>query len=88
MKTVRLSIQPLLCGPASIGTVEVIRLVRLYGGLGLAEAKSLVDRCVFDGEAALIQTPSAEAARALVEALSSLPGEPKVRASVECSRPT
>jgi hypothetical protein len=83
MSAVRLSIQPELCGPVSVGTVVVIRLVSQHANLSLAEAMKLVDRCVFDGETVSIPTPSSDAAAALVRALASLPEVPKVEASIE-----
>lgn len=56
MATVTLSIQGRLCGPISIGTVDVIKAVQTHAGLGLGEAKALIDRCVFDGET--VATPN------------------------------
>jgi hypothetical protein len=48
MATVKLSIQAQLCGPVSIGTVDVIKAVQTYAGLGLGEAKALVDPSLTD----------------------------------------
>ncbi len=83
MPTVRLSIQPELCGPVSVGTVRVIRLVSQHACLSIADATEIVDRCVFDGETASIPMPSPENAAELVRALRSLPAVPKIDASVE-----
>ena len=74
-----LSIEPLMAGPLSVGTVEVIRLLRVHAHLGLAEAKHLVDRCVFDGESVRIPTPSPSDAAALAAALADLPESPRIR---------
>jgi hypothetical protein len=83
MSSVRLSIQPELCGSVSVGTVRVIRLISEHAHLGLAEAKGFVDRCVFEGETVSIPMPSPEDAASLVRAFGSLPAVPKIDASVE-----
>jgi len=83
MSAVRLSIQTQLCGPASVGTVSVIHLVRQHARLSLPKAKEFVDRCVFEGETVSIPMPSAKDAWLLVRALRSLPDVPKIEASVE-----
>ena len=83
MSAVRLSIEPELCGPVSIGTVAVIRLVAQHARLSLSEAARFVDRCVFEGETVSIPTPSSEEAELLVRALGALPLVPKIHASVE-----
>lgn len=80
MTTVRLSIEPELCGPVSVGTVTVIKLLCDHLRVSLAEAKGYVDRCVFDGEEVELTAPSAEAAAQLVAALAKLPARPCVRA--------
>ena len=82
MASVFLSIEPQFVGPASIGTVEVIRLIRLHAHLDLAEAKRLVDRCVFDRETIRVPTPSSADAAALVGALAQLPDLPRIRALI------
>src|SRR5690242_10748232 len=81
MSAVRLSIQAQLCGPISVGTVKVIRLVSEHARLTLSEAAKFVDRCVFDGETVLIPMPSPEAASLLVDALRALPEVPRIEAS-------
>jgi len=83
MTSVRLSIQPELCGPVSVGTVRVIRLVSQHANLSIAEATEFVDRCVFDGETVSIPVRSPEDAATLVRALGSLPNVPKIDVSVE-----
>ncbi len=82
MTTVRLSIEPELCGPVSVGTVAVIKLVREHLGVSLAEAMDSVNRCVFDGEEVELFAPSTETATRLVAALAELPPHPLVRAVV------
>jgi len=79
--TVRLSIEPRLLGAVSVGTVGVIKLVQLHAGLGLIEAKRLVDRCVFDGESVAVVMPSLEFAESFIRAVSSEPV--KVQATIE-----
>lgn len=76
MATVTLSIQARLYGPVSLGTVDVIKAVQAHAGLGLGDAKALVDRCVFDGETVTIPGLSDTSASALVDALRSLPDAP------------
>jgi hypothetical protein len=82
MSAVLLSIDPLMLGPTSIGTVEVIRLLQVHAGLDLAEAKRLVDRCVFDREPVRVPLPSAVAATSLATALADLPASPRIEARV------
>jgi hypothetical protein len=59
---VHLRVDPVFCGPASVGTVELIKLIRECFGLSLADAKAYVDRCVFAGEDVAIPTESLEVA--------------------------
>ena len=61
MATVYLRVEPVFCGPASVGTVELIKLIRVRFGLSLAGAKALVDRCVFAGEEVSLAAPTEEA---------------------------
>jgi hypothetical protein len=61
MATVHLRVDPVFCGPASVGTVGLIKVVRARFGLSLAEAKALVDRCVFAGEVVSLAAPAEEA---------------------------
>lgn len=82
MISVRISIEPQLCGPVSVGTVAVIKLVRDHLGVSLAEAMSCVDRCVFDGEAVELGAPSSHAAARFVESVAALPAYPRVRAEI------
>jgi hypothetical protein len=83
MSSVRLSIQPQLCGSVSVGTVRVIRLVSEHAHLPLSEAMNFVNRCVFDAETVSIPTPTPQDAASLVRALCALPEVPKIEASVE-----
>jgi ribosomal protein L7/L12 len=82
MAGVVLEIEAVFCGPVSVGTVSVIKLVREHLGLGLGDAKEYVDRAVFGGERVTIPAPDVRAAERLVAALAELPGSPRVRASV------
>lgn len=83
MTWVCLSIEPELCGPISIGTARVVRLVMLHAQLGLNDAIRFVDRCVFDGDTVRIPTPSTSDARELVAALTSLSEPPKLTAILQ-----
>ncbi len=62
MSTIYLRIEPVFCGPASVGTVELIKLLRDRLELPLPEAKAYVDRCVFNGETVALIAPTDEAA--------------------------
>ncbi len=73
MPTVQLRIDPRFCGPASVGTVEVIRLLCTHLGLSLVDAKAYVDRCVFEGDVVSIHTKSIAAAHAFASAATELP---------------
>jgi hypothetical protein len=68
-----------LCGPVSVGTVGVIKLLRDRLALDLRTANEYVDRCVFDGESVVIPAPSLEAAEGVVTALAA---HPRVHATV------
>lgn len=77
---VRLRIEPVwVDGVMSWGSIAHIRVVREELGLGLADAKTIVDRCVFGGETVESPVESAELAirlRDRLQDLSHLP--PKV----------
>jgi hypothetical protein len=79
----RLAIQAELCGPVSIGTVAVVRVMRDQLGLPTGVATALVERCVFDGEIVNLSVNSREIADRFVQALAALPSGPRV--SVELS---
>ena len=83
MPSVTLSIQARLCGPVSVGTVDVIKAVRVHAGLTLLEAKALVDRCVFKGETVTIVGLSVPTADALIAELCGLPHAPPIDVRVE-----
>jgi hypothetical protein len=78
-----MSIQARLCGPVSVGTVDVIKLVQARAGLTLRAAKALVDRCVFGGETVSIPGLSRADAVALIQGLRSLPDAPPIDVSLE-----
>ncbi len=83
MSCVSLSIEPDLCGPVSVGTVKVIRLLEQQLGLSLGEALAYVNRSVFDGETVRIPAPSPAAAAACVAALTALQTGPSLQARAE-----
>ena len=82
MATVHLSVEAVLCGPVSIGTVELIKLVRKQFGLSLAEAKAHVDRCVFDGETVALIAPTTEAAEVFAREVGDLKSPARFRVSI------
>jgi len=81
--TVQLNVEPVFCGPVSVGTVELIKLSRERFGLLLAEAKANVDRCVFDGEAVAFVAPSTEAAAEFAREVGALESPAKFHVRVE-----
>ena len=78
MVSVKLRIEPELCGAMSIGTVRVVRLLAQHLELALEESLNYVDRCVFSAEEVDIPAPSADAAARFVSAVSRLPPVPNV----------
>ena len=80
--TVRMSIEPDLCGPFSVGTVSVIKLLRDRLGLTLGQANALVNACVFEEQQVEFEAPSADVARALIEALARTQAGPRIHAVV------
>src|SRR5262245_21288834 len=80
---VQLNVEPVFCGPVSVGTVELIKLVRERFGLSLAEAKAYVDRCVFDGETVALVAPTAEAAAVFAREVGALESPAKFNVHVE-----
>lgn len=74
--TLKLRIVPTLAhtdsddfGPISVGTVAHVKILREALGLGLADAKQIVDRCVFAGEEVEIACPSSDVAKSLADKL-------------------
>ena len=82
MATVHLRVEPVFCGPASVGTVGLIKLVRERFGLSLAGAKALVDRCVFAGEEVSLGA-SADEAGAFAREVAALESPAVFRVRVE-----
>ena len=72
MRTIRLRVDPVFCGPVSVGTVGLIQLVRERLGLSLADAKACVDHCVFGGETVTLTAPSGQVAAAFVREVAAL----------------
>jgi ribosomal protein L7/L12 len=68
---IQLRIDPVFCGPVSVGTVGVIKLLRQHLGVSLAEAKGYVDRCI-EGETVRITMETREAATDLVRKAAAL----------------
>jgi len=82
MPRVALTIEPELCGPVSVGTVSVIKLVARYLELPLQISLELVSRAVYERETVFLLAPSLEAAGALCDALAELPPVPRVQADI------
>ena len=74
-----MSIDGEFCGPASRGTVRHIQVIRETLGLSLAEAKQIVDRCVFDEETVEIEVESEALAAELTRRLGELEEPPRTR---------
>ncbi|MBK1856590.1 hypothetical protein JO972_16620 [Verrucomicrobiaceae bacterium 5K15] len=79
---IRFSVDPKFCGPVSIGTLDLIRLIMDRCCLGLGDAKSLVDRAVFDGETVELHVPRDCDAANLLEDMKNLDGPARVNAEV------
>lgn len=79
---VRITIEPDLCGPVSVGTGAVVRLLSAELALPLGEALSLVDRAVYERHTLELAAPSLETARRLVASLSALRSPARVRAEL------
>ncbi len=82
MRTIRLRVEPVFCGPASVGTVSLILLVRERLGLSLSEAKACIDRCVFAGETVTLTAPSDEAAAGFIQEATALVTPAAIHAEV------
>ena len=82
MSILELSIEAELCGPISMGTVAVVRVLMAHSGLPLPAAVALVDRCTFAGERVAVPLPSKAAAEALLSALARVPAAPRIHASI------
>jgi len=54
----RIAVEPRFCGPVSVGTIGLIRLIMERCGYSLVRSKGYVDRAVFDGEEVDIPLPS------------------------------
>jgi ATP-grasp domain, R2K clade family 2 len=67
---IRIKARPEFCGPVSVGTVEPIKVLRDALNLTLAEAKSVIDKAVFDGEVARVLTGSEREARTVARQLA------------------
>jgi len=76
--TIQLRVEPVFCGPSSVGTVELIKLIRKRFGLSLADANAYVDRCVFAGEIVTIPAESPETAAAFAREAVALQTPAKI----------
>ncbi|HYQ01262.1 MAG TPA: hypothetical protein VER96_21470 [Polyangiaceae bacterium] len=82
MTRIELAIDGDVCGPMSIGTVAVIRALAKHLALTIAEAATLVDRCVFEGARLAVDAPSRDAAEALLAEFQQLPARSRIHASI------
>lgn len=82
MPILRIRIERELCGPFSLGTIAPIEVLRDQLGIGLAEAKEYIDRCVFGGEVVDIEVASAELAESVAAHLRATPSPARVHAEV------
>jgi hypothetical protein len=78
-----MQIQPKLCGPASVGTVELIKVLRDQCHLSLAEAKNYVDRCVFEGAEAIIPIPHGVDANEIAKRIHKIETPAKIKIRIE-----
>lgn len=75
-----LTVDPKFCGPVSVGTIGLIKLVQKSFDLGLAEAKSLVDKAVFGGEIVEIQIPEHCKGSEIISEIELLDSEANIQA--------
>ena len=83
---VRIHIEPHFLGPASVGTITPIRILRDVLGMRLRDAKDCIDRCVFEGETVELEAPSFAAAEERVKRLNETPPPARVVAEFVPSR--
>ena len=79
---VALKVTPVFCGPASVGTVNLIKVVRESMGVSLAEAKELVDDSVFKGEELHLEFVSRDQAQSFVHQVQELDGPASFEAKI------
>lgn len=77
----RLSITPKFCGPVSIGTGDLIKVIRDRCGYELVRAKGYVDRAIFDGEVVEIPLPDEVDGQSVLDEIRGL--ETPAKISVE-----
>jgi hypothetical protein len=83
MVLVTLSVEPDLCGPVSVGTVCLVKLLAEWLELPLAQSVSAVDRCVFEGDSLRVRFSSPDLARRLLRQLSELPLANRINATLD-----
>lgn len=81
MATLELSIEATMLGPASVGTIDHIHVLRSVGRLSLSQAKRVIDRCV-GGEVVQVAFETPELAAQVAAALNALPAAPRTKATV------
>ncbi len=50
---IQLTIKPVFCGPASVGTIKLVQFIRERFSFDLVKAKSIVDAAVFESRPSL-----------------------------------
>jgi len=68
----RISVNPMLCGPVSVGTVDLIKVIREHCNFGLGQAKEYIDEAVFGGAIVDIPLPDETDGQALVDEIRGL----------------
>ena len=68
----RISVEPSFCGPVSLGTVDLIKIVRERCNFGLRQAKDYIDDAVFGDEVVDIPLPDETDGQTLVEEIRAL----------------
>jgi hypothetical protein len=74
----RVFVDPKFCGPVSVGTVDLIKIVRKRCNFGLTEAKRYIDDAVFGGEIVDIPLPEETDGLSLVEEIRALDTPAKI----------
>lgn len=67
---IRIRARPQFCGPASLGTVDAVEVLRNALELNLAHAKAVIDAAVFDGQVARALAETEEQARTVARQIA------------------
>ncbi|MDF7809559.1 hypothetical protein P4E94_19130 [Pontiellaceae bacterium B12219] len=78
-----MKIKPVFSGPMSVGTIELIKLLRERLSLSLREAKTFVDSCVFDNQEISIPVPEGIDAHKIISEIQELDTPAQINIRIE-----